>query len=322
MKSTDAEILRVLSEARSALSSREIAKEIEKRGLSIKGRTIRYHLMGLEKQGLISKIGGHKRAITSLGHRELERVLIYERLGSLMDRGAELMSKATFNLKSGVGTVPANLALVPASHSKRVLNVLKEVSTLNLFPSSLIKIVNEEEIIGDFTVPKGMMGIACISSCIFDAVLLREGVLVMPTYAGLFEFRDNKPLGFVELIMYEGTTISPSLLFIKAGFTSVLNVARTGGGKVNAAIREAPASTIDKVEEVLNDLQSYGIGGTLGIYKPGQVMYGVPLRGKKIGIITMGGANLLAPLFETGLASQLHVVATLIDFSAFRKLHP
>jgi len=146
---------------------------------------------------------------------------------------------------------------------------------------------------------------------------MREGISIRPVYAGLLEVRGGKPLGFVELIKYEGTTISPSVLFIKAGFTSVLNTVRTGSGKINAAIRET--STIDNAKEVLSALQNHEIGGILEIYKSNKrTKFGVPLQGRKTGVITLNGNNLLAPLLEVGLATKLYVSNTLMNYSELR----
>jgi repressor of nif and glnA expression len=65
-----------------------------------------------------------------------------------------------------------------------------------------------------------------------DGVLIRSGIPLFFKYGGLVQMVNGKPLRFVDMISYEGTTISPLELFVRSGQTSVLKVVKTGSTKL------------------------------------------------------------------------------------------
>jgi len=81
--------------------------------------------------------------------------------------------------------------------------------------------------------------------------------------AALWKSKNHKPLRFVELINYAGSSMDPSEVFIRARMTSVLEVVRKGEGKLLANYREIPALCRPVVENVVAQMKEVGIGGLL-----------------------------------------------------------
>jgi len=118
----------------------------------------------------------------------------------------------------------------------------------------------------------------------------------------------------VELIHYAGCSLDPSEIFIKAGMTSVTEVARKGEGKLLATYREIPALCQPIVEEVVAKLKEAGLGGLLVMGHPSETVCEIPVELNRIGIILLNGLNPVAAAVEAGLEVENRGMSTMVDY--------
>src|SRR4030066_2577444 len=77
-------ILKVLNESSEPLGSITIARELEKRGLSLSERAVRYHLRNTDERGYTQPLGRDGRMITPHGLEELRPALAPDQLGFVL----------------------------------------------------------------------------------------------------------------------------------------------------------------------------------------------------------------------------------------------
>lgn len=314
---TQIEILKTLVETDKPLSCREITKLLNRRGINVSEKTIRKYIKNLTKNGYIKM--NSKATITEQGMETLKRATVFERLGEFRELVEYNMFNSTFNLYTLDGTVPANLAIVDKDKIDECLELMKTVADAGLTTSRLITVVDEEESLGIIEVPKGKVGIGTISSTIYNVIMLNVGVVLASEFAGLLQYKDSEPVGFTEMINYSGTTISPGLLFIRGGYTSVYEVARTGNGYVVTAVKSFNEYAYESVEREIMLANARGITGMLTISSPMDNKLNLPAY-KKALLIVLAGVNYLAPLYEKGLNSELRINEILVDFKEFKDI--
>jgi repressor of nif and glnA expression len=126
---------------------------------------------------------------------------------------------------------------------------------------------------------------------------------------------DKKPSRFVEIIMYDGTSIDPLEIFIRSGMTNYLDVVTTGNGRVGASFREFPAESLDAVQQLTEKLARIGLGGLVKIGRPGQAVLDIPVSEGRVGAIVIGGLNPVSILEESGVRAYSRAMAGVIDFN-------
>src|SRR4030066_1908130 len=104
-------ILKVLNESSEPLGSITIARELEKRGLSLSERAVRYHLRITDERGYTQPLGRDGRMITAKGLEELKSALAPDRLSFVLEKLELLAFRTTFDPKSRTGQVPINKPL-------------------------------------------------------------------------------------------------------------------------------------------------------------------------------------------------------------------
>lgn len=65
------------------------------------------------------------------------------------------------------------------------------------------------EMIGDVTVSEGKVGIGTVCSITINGIFLKAGIPVTSRFGGVVEIVDNKPVRFLSLISYEGSSLDP-----------------------------------------------------------------------------------------------------------------
>ncbi len=313
------EILRALADSNRALSNQEILRHLKRRGIEVSEKTVRNRIERLSKMGYVEKTRSSKIAITADGLRVLNQVTVFERLGEFSELVEFNMFNSTFNLYTLDGTVPTNVAIVDKDLADRALEIMKDVADAGLTTSRLVVLADEEESLGVIEIPRGKVGIGTISSTIYNVIMLNIGVVLGSEFAGLLYYEDFKPVGFSEMINYSGTTISPGLLFIRGGYTSVYEVARNGKGYVVTAIKSFNEYAYESVEREIMLANARGISGVLAISSPMDNLLNLPTY-KKALLIVLAGINHLAPLYEEGLDPEMMINQALIDFKAFRDI--
>ena len=132
---------------------------------------------------------------------------------------------------------------------------MKPAFANELCVSDLVAVAQEGEKLGELIVPEGKVGLATVCSIVVNGTLLKAGVPIDSRFGGILQIRNGQPLRFVELIHYAGSSLDPSEVFIRAGMTSVIEVARKGEGTILANFREIPALCRPIAEEVVTKLK-------------------------------------------------------------------
>jgi repressor of nif and glnA expression len=195
-------ILKVLSESSDPLGSITIARELERYGIFLSERAIRYHLRITDERGYTQPMGRNGRMLTPKGVAELRMALAPDQVGFILDKLELLAFETTFNPTTRTGLVPVNTSIIDADKFDNAMAVMKEVFKSGLAVSHLVATAREGEKIGSVVIPPNKIGLATICSVVVNGVLLKAGIPIESRFGGVLEIRDNKPRRFVALISY------------------------------------------------------------------------------------------------------------------------
>ena len=307
-------ILGVLSSSDKPLISAQICDELFSLGQQISERTVRLYLKQMDEEGLIKTYGRRGREITEKGLKELESSRTLERVGFLSAKIDNMTYRMTFDLTTRSGTVVTNITLVKPGELMKCVDMICRVFNNGYALGHLVALFEPGERLGRISVPPGMVGIGTVCSITLNGVLIKYGVTTFSRFGGLLELRDKKPNRFVEIIMYDGTTIDPLVVFIRSGMTDYMGAVKTGNGLIGASFREDPAESRNLVESTANELESVGLGGFMKIGRNGQSLLEVPVSIGRVGAIVIGGLNPVSILEENGIRVLSSAMAGLIDF--------
>src|SRR4030042_1505511 len=252
--SSDAErkiiaILRVLSESSEPLGSISIARELERYGIFLSERAVRYHLRITDERGFTQALGRDGRVLTPQGLEELRMALAPDQIGFIQEKLELLPFRTTFDPFKRTALVAINTSLFSKEQFKKALVPMKEAFEAGLCVSSLVAVASEGEKLGDVVIPGGKVGMATVCSVTINGSMLKSGIPIESRFGGVLELRDAKPRRFVAIINYGGTSLDPSEQYIRAKMTGVRETAKTGNGKILANFREIPAQSRSIVEK-------------------------------------------------------------------------
>jgi len=314
------EILRILSESPEPIGSTFIRRELEKRGFFLSERTVRYHLKMLELRGLVS---GHERSgrtITDKGLEELSKALVSQRVGFVITRFLSMAYSVTYDPATDSGLVVANVSIVDKNFYDKVIRVVEDLYKASLLLAPYIKILDENEEYQNIFVSKGNIALFTVCDLTIDGVLIHSGVPLFLKYGGLVQVVNRKPLRFIELMSYEGTTIPPLELFVRSNQTSVMKVIRTGSGILPAAIREIVANAREKTLRILSTLKDNGWSGILAVSTPNEPILGVSVSMDRFGLCMIGGLTPGAALLEENIKVETFAPNCLIPLEDMEKI--
>lgn len=314
------EILRVLSEATDPLSSSLIRRELERRGLFLSERTIRYHLKSLELKGLVMRHEKGGRVITEKGFDVLSSALVSQRVGFVATRFLSMAYSVTYEPDSNAGNVVVNVLIMDKNFGDKALEVTKQLKEAGLLTAPYVKVVDEDEEYHGIYVSKGKIALLTVCDLTIDGILVRSGIPVFFKYGGLVQVVNKKPLRFIELISYDGTTIPPLELLIRSRLTSVTKVLRTGTGTLPVASREIIAEARDKALQAISKLMARGWRGILSISASDEPVLGVPVSMGRFGLCMVGGLTPGAALLEEGVKVEVFGPRCLIPLEDMRKI--
>jgi len=163
-------------------------------------------------------------------------------------------------------------------------------------------------------VPDGRIGLATVCSVIINGALLKAGIPMDSKFGGILQIRNHKPLRFVELIQYSGSSLDPSEIYIASEMTSVGRVARKGEGKILANFREIPAICQPEVEKVVAGLKEADLGGVLMMGEVSKSVCEIPVELNKVGMILTGGLNSVAAAVESGIEVENYAMSTIMEY--------
>lgn len=307
-------ILKVLSESSEPLGSITIARELERYGIFLSERAVRYHLRITDERGYTQPLGRDGRMLTPQGLEELRMALAPEQVGYIVDKLGLLAFHTTFDPQKRTGEVPINTSLVDIDKFQKVKAAMGEVFRAGTCVSELVATASEGEKLGSVVIPSGKIGLATVCSVVINGVLLKAGVPIESRFGGVLEVRDSKPKRFVAIINYGGTSLDPSEQYIRARMTSVREAARTGTGKILANFREIPAPSRAIVDEKLAMLREAGIRGVYALGNTSEPICQISVGLNRVGMVLLGGLNPVAAAVEAGIEVENIAESGLIDF--------
>jgi hypothetical protein len=294
-------ILKVLGDSPEPVGARVIARRLKEQGIDLTERAVRYHLKLMDERGFTQGRGRDGRLITPSGREELRSALVQDKVGFVIAKIELLAYRTSFDVEKRSGEVPINTTFFPKKRFREALEAMKDAFSAGLCVSDLVAVASEGERLGESIVPEGMVGLATVCSIVVNGVLLKSGVPMNSKFGGILQIRKGKPLRFVELIEYSGTSLDPSEVFITSRMTSVGEVATRGEGKILANFREIPAPSRPVVERVIQKLSEANLGGVVTIGETSEPVCEIPVGLNKIGMILLGGLNPVAAAVERGV---------------------
>ncbi|MFC1584853.1 DUF128 domain-containing protein [Fibrobacterota bacterium] len=307
-------ILRIIQAANGPISSQKITEQLVNMAYNISERTVRFHLLDMDREGLTEYVGRHGRKITEKGGLELANARVFEKVGFLAAKIDQMTYSMDFNLSKKEGTVVVNISLIGKNQLKKAIPLISRVFETGFAMGKLVTLFNEGEQIGDVIIPDGFVGIGTVCSISLNGVLLQQGVPIVTRFGGLLEIQNRKPARFVEIISYDGTSLDPLEIFIKGEMTDTMGVVESGNGRIGASFREIPVVSRTQVVQIGRRLHEIGLGGFLEIGWPGQPIFEVPINEGRIGAVVAGGLNPSAGLRESGMNVNSRALSGLIDF--------
>jgi HTH-type transcriptional regulator, global nitrogen regulator NrpRI len=307
-------ILKVLSESSEPLGSITIARELEREGIFLSERAVRYHLRIADERGYTQPVGRDGRMITAEGKQEIREALAPQHLGFVREKLEMLAYQTTFDPVKRTGQLSTNTSLIDKDKFKKALSAMKDAFKAGICVSELVAVAPEGERLGSVVVPNGKIGLATVCSVVINGVFLKAGIPTEYRFGGVLEVKNSKPRRFIAIIDYAGTSLDPSEQFIRARMTSVGEVSRTGNGKILGVFRTVPAPAREVVEEKITMLKEAGIGGVYALGNTSESICQIPVALNRIGVIQLGGLNPVAAAVEAGIEIESIAESGLIDF--------
>ncbi len=307
-------ILRLLQKNETPLSSAKILEHLQAMGQEVSERTIRHYFKILDEKGLTENLGKRGRVISPLGLKELNKARVYDKVGFLETKIDQLTYRMTFDLTRRSGSVIVNISLIDKETLARTAHLICQVYEAGYSMGAMMGLFRPGERVGDMVIPADMIGFGTVCSITLNGVLLAHGVPIHSSFGGLLELRNRKPVRFVEIIKYDGTSLDPLEVFIRSGMTDYAGAIRNGNGRIGVGFREVPADSRDRVIDLIEKLKDAGLGGFLLVGWPGQPLLEIPVQEGRTGIVVIGGLNPVAILEETGTRIKSRAMAGLVEY--------
>ena len=307
-------ILKVLSRSSEPLGSITIARELERAGVFLSERAVRYHLRITDERGYTQPLGRDGRMITSVGLEEVKEALAPEQLGFIREKLEMLAFQTTLDPQKRTGQLSINTSLIDKDKFKAAISAMKDAFKAGICVSDLVAVASQGETLGSVVIPSGKIGFATVCSVVINGVLLKAGIPTDYRFGGILEIRNSKPRRFVAIIDYSGTSLDPSEQFIRAKMTSVKEVAKVGNGKIIGVFRTIPAPARKDVEEKIAMLKEAGIDGVFALGNTSEPLCQIPVGLNQVGVIQLGGLNPVAAGVEVGIEIENVAESGLIDF--------
>jgi repressor of nif and glnA expression len=307
-------ILRALSQSSEPVGARVISHYLRDYGIELSERAVRYHLKLMDERGFTQSAGRDGRLITQLGREELESALVSDKVGFVSSKIERLAYETDFDIGNRQGKVPVNISFFPERQFKKAIEAMKGAFQAGICVSDLIAVARQGEKLGGIIVPQGKIGLATVCSVIINGTLLKAGIPMDSKFGGILQIKNHKPVRFVELIQYAGSSLDPSEIFITSRMTSVGRVAREGEGRILANFREIPALCQPTAEKVVADLKQADLDGLIMMGEVSKPVCGVPVEVNKVGMILIGGLNPVAAAVESGIEVDNHSMSTVIEY--------
>jgi repressor of nif and glnA expression len=308
-------ILKVLSGLQKPAGSVVIAKLLKEHGVDLSERAVRYHLRLTDERGLTKLVTDRDgRLITDKGLHEIERALVTDKVGFAISRIEHLAFRTTFNLESLNGEIPVNISFFPKNKFKEAFRVMLPVFEQGYCVSNLVAVATAGQFLGEIIVPPDNIGLASVCSILINGVLLKAGIPMDSRFGGILQLLNRKPIRFTQVIYYNGSSLDPSEIFIKARMTAVREATISGNGEILANFREIPAMCEPITNNVVNRLKEAGFNGVFVIGNTSEPVCETNVDMNKIGIILIGGLNPVAAANEAGFEADNHSMCSVLEY--------
>ncbi len=312
-------ILKVMVESDGPVGGARIAEALRAAGVVLQPRSVRFHLLRLDADGFTRFISRRQgRELTPEGRQEVQRSDVMGKVGWVSSKVDALGYAMTFDPRRQCGTVVANVCILDARDYARAMVHVVPVFQSGYSLGRIMGLAVGGETFAGYSCPRGRTILAPVCSVSINGMLLKAGIPVTSRFGGLLEIRDRRPVRFVELIEYSGTSVDPLALFIRAGMTQVKACAVSGTGLIGASFREFPSAALSGVRDVVRSLDTAGLQGVVAIGRPGLPLLGVPVTEGRTGLVVVGGLNPMAALREEGIPMEIRPLAGLDEFGRFR----
>ncbi|MCU0608534.1 MAG: NrpR regulatory domain-containing protein [Chitinispirillaceae bacterium] len=311
-------ILQALDDLGESAGAARILDLLRARGFDLQPRSIRFHLLNMDREGLTHCTAKHEgRRITDAGRQQLARISVMRKVGIVASRMDDLCYGMTLDIQSGKGSVVINAAMISRNDLSRALHYMAPVFTSGLSIGDRIMVGMAGSMIGGREVPRGEVMLATISSVTISGAFLKEGIPVLSRFGSLVEMEQGVPRRFIEITDYQGTSVDPNKVFIMAGMTSVTRCADKRSGIVCASFREFPSVAIDKARKLSIALNKLHLNAILQLGHPNRPLLDIPVGEGRTGMITIDGLNPFAVLHEAGIPVEISALAGLEELSSF-----
>jgi repressor of nif and glnA expression len=310
-------ILSIINESQKPIGSRVISQRLSDRGFDLSERAIRYHLLITDSRGLTRLTGIDGRTVTEKGIEEISNALVQDKVGLSMARIEMRALQTTFDWKTMTGLVPINVSLFPREKFYMALSAMAPAFKAGICTGNRVVVAEEGGRMGDTAIPRGKIGFGTVCSILLNGVLLKYGIPMESRFGGIVQICNRKPLRFVELIHYNGSSLDPSEIFIRGKMTSVYGVCRRGNGHMLANFREVPSVCLPIVEDTVKGLREAGFNMVLAMGHTSVPVCEVAVEPNKIGIILIGGMNPIAAAEEAGISAENKPMSTVVDYGEF-----
>ena len=308
-------ILKVLSESSEPLGSIAISRELERHGVFLSERAVRYHLRMTDERGYTEPMGRDGRSITADGLEELRLALAPEQVGFIIEKLQLLAFNTTFDPVRKTGLVPVNTSIFNAREFGDALHEMRLAFDSGLCASRLVAVAREGEKMGTRVVPRGKVSLATVCGVVVNGVLLKSSVPIESRFGGVLELRNGKPRRFVAIIKYDGTSLDPSEQYIRARMTAVRDAAASGTGRILANFREILAPSRVVVEQRIEELKAAGMNAVYLLGNTSEPICQIEVGMNRVGMVLLGGLNPVAAAAEAGFDVENTAESGLIDYS-------
>lgn len=320
MNKTIFTILDILSRQREIIGSRDISRQLKTHGIDLTERTVRYHLRILDERGYTEVFGKEGRKITEKGREELKHALVPQKVGFVINKIESLSYQTTLDINTMKGDVILNVSFFPENKIRSAVEALKPVFASPYAMSNRMIFKREGKAIGDVVIPEGMIGIGTVCSVTINGIFLKAGIPISSRFGGIVEVTHGKPLRFISIISYEGSSLDPLEIFIRSKMTDVSGALQKDSGKILASFREIPLICRDQAINIAQRMSEKGIQGILAIGEPNTPLLDIPVGMDKTGVVVVGGLNPVAAIEELGIVTESKAMSTLYDYAQLSDL--
>ncbi|MDP2917181.1 MAG: NrpR regulatory domain-containing protein, partial [Dehalococcoidia bacterium] len=314
-------ILKVLRSLQKPAGARIIERHLKDYGILLGERAVRYHLRLMDERGLTELVGKRDgRIITEKGLNEIKSAMVKDKVGFAIAKIEMLSFRTNFDYENRRGAVPVNVSIFPKENFKKALLAMRPVFERGYCVSQLVATADSGQRLGDILVPDGRVGLATVCSIVINGTLLKAGIPMDSRFGGILQINNGKPTRFTEIIHYNGCSLDPSEIFIKAKMTSVREAVSTGNGEILANFREVPAICMPVVNRVLEELRTAGLGGVIVSGSLSENVCEIPVDPNKIGLVLVGGLNPVAAAQEVGIVAENYSMSTVVEYRDLVKI--